>query len=185
MATPHVSGACALLWSMNPLLDVSEVKDILLNTVDPISALAGKCVSGGRLNLNNAVLETGTPWISFDIEQGQVDPNESSVQIQVTFDASSLSPGQYYAEILVISDDVAHPQITIPVSLTVLPDPLEITPEASFDPNGFEGGPFEPNSITYSLSNTGDTALEWSAQWQVSWLDVAPYSGVLEPGQGG
>lgn len=182
MATPHVAGACALLWSINPMLSVSEVKDILLNTVDPISGLAGKCVSGGRLNLNNAVLETSTPWISFDIEQGQIEP-DGFVEIQVTFDTVGLQPGQYHAEIMVISDDPVHPQVTIPVSLTVLPDPLKVTPETLFDPNGFEGGPFVPDTITYTLENTGQVDLDWSAQWQVDWLDVEPVSGILTPGQ--
>ncbi|GAG25399.1 unnamed protein product, partial [marine sediment metagenome] len=53
MATPHVAGACALLWSINPLLSHSEVKDTLLRTVD--KTLPGLCVSEGRLNLYNAV----------------------------------------------------------------------------------------------------------------------------------
>ena len=57
MATPHVAGACALAWSMNPTLSHLQVKDIILNTVDKLAALDGLCVSGGRLNLYNAVLE--------------------------------------------------------------------------------------------------------------------------------
>jgi hypothetical protein len=55
MATPHVAGACALLLSINPSLTYSQVKQILLSTVDPI--LPGLCVSGGRLNLFAAVLD--------------------------------------------------------------------------------------------------------------------------------
>lgn len=182
MATPHVSGACAMLWSVNPLLAVSEIKDLLLDSADPLPALTGKCVSGGRLNLGSAVLKTHTPWISFDIEQGQIDP-AASMPIQVTFSAAELSPGEYNAEIIINSDDAAHPQLTIPVSLVVLPDLLEITPENSFDPNGIEGGPFTPESMTYTLLNTAPDPLEWSVQWHVDWLDVEPAAGVLEAGQ--
>ena len=56
MATPHVSGAAALLWSHSPSLTMEEVKTVLMDTVDPIPALAGITVTGGRLNVNNALL---------------------------------------------------------------------------------------------------------------------------------
>jgi uncharacterized repeat protein (TIGR01451 family) len=57
MAAPHVAGACALVWGMNPALSYLEVKDILVQTVD--KTLTGLCVSEGRLNLYNAIVEAG------------------------------------------------------------------------------------------------------------------------------
>lgn len=67
MATPHVSGACALVWSQNPLLTASEVKNIIMTSVDPIPSLSDKCVSGGRLNIYKALqkVQVGA-YISFD-----------------------------------------------------------------------------------------------------------------------
>ncbi|WP_293147440.1 S8 family serine peptidase [Microcoleus sp. bin48.metabat.b7b8b9.023] len=65
MASPHVTGAAALLWSQNPTWTAQQVKDKLLQTTDPISALNGKTVSGGRLNINNA-LAASTPAPSND-----------------------------------------------------------------------------------------------------------------------
>jgi hypothetical protein len=56
-ATPHVSGACALMWSVRPSLSHLEVKQIILDTVDELEALDGLCVTGGRLNIYNAILE--------------------------------------------------------------------------------------------------------------------------------
>jgi parallel beta-helix repeat protein len=53
MAAPHVAGACALMWAANPSLTYSQVKNVLLATVD--TTLPGLCVSGGRLNLFNAI----------------------------------------------------------------------------------------------------------------------------------
>ncbi len=53
MAAPHVAGACALLWSVNPGLSYTKIKDALLSSVD--KTLPGLCVSGGRLNLAQAV----------------------------------------------------------------------------------------------------------------------------------
>lgn len=55
MATPYVSGAAALLWANNPVLTMSEVKNLLLNTADPIASMDGITVTGGRLNVNEAL----------------------------------------------------------------------------------------------------------------------------------
>jgi subtilisin family serine protease len=55
MATPHVSGAAALVWGANPSLTHDCVKGQILSTVDPLPALDGKTLTGGRLNLNNAL----------------------------------------------------------------------------------------------------------------------------------
>ncbi|AFY79638.1 subtilisin-like serine protease [Pleurocapsa sp. PCC 7327] len=61
MATPHVSGVASLLWSEDPNLSAQEVKELLLTTVDPLTVLEGKTVSGGRLNAFNALSELGPP----------------------------------------------------------------------------------------------------------------------------
>ena len=63
MATPHVAGMAALLKAVNPALTYSQIKSILISTVDPISSMTGKMVSGGRANIYKAVLQAqgGTP----------------------------------------------------------------------------------------------------------------------------
>jgi subtilisin family serine protease len=55
MAAPHVSGAAALLFSLQPSATVTAVREALLGSVDPVPALAGKTVTGGRLNAAAAV----------------------------------------------------------------------------------------------------------------------------------
>ncbi len=55
MAAPQVAGAVALLWSFNPNLTVAEVKNAILTSVDKIPAVEGKTVSGGRINVGNAL----------------------------------------------------------------------------------------------------------------------------------
>jgi len=54
MAAPHVSGAAALLWGAYPDASPVRVREALLAGADPVSSLAGKTVTGGRLNVNNA-----------------------------------------------------------------------------------------------------------------------------------
>ena len=54
MATPHVSGAAALLLS-RCTANTAAVKSLLLNNVDQIPALSGMTITGGRLNLGRAI----------------------------------------------------------------------------------------------------------------------------------
>ena len=73
MATPHVTGAAALLKAYDPALDYAQIKDRLLNTGDPISALSGKTVTGRRLNLHNALTNYSPPAPSPSPTALQVD----------------------------------------------------------------------------------------------------------------
>ncbi len=54
MAAPHVSGAAALVLSVCPQ-PVAALRQTILNNVDPDPALAGKTVTGGRLNIYRVV----------------------------------------------------------------------------------------------------------------------------------
>jgi subtilisin family serine protease len=51
MATPHVTGAAALLSAYNPSLSVASLKATLMNTVDVLPAWTGLVKSNGRLNI--------------------------------------------------------------------------------------------------------------------------------------
>ena len=68
MATPHVSGVAALALAVDPSLTVAQLKGRLLDHVDPISGLASRTVSGGRLNaatvVNSLVVADPTVAIS-------------------------------------------------------------------------------------------------------------------------
>ncbi|MDQ3191099.1 MAG: S8 family serine peptidase [Bacteroidota bacterium] len=67
MATPHVAGNIALMWAAacpdlmleyknNPGAVALMMKQFMLDNVDPISALQGITVSGGRLNAHKSLL---------------------------------------------------------------------------------------------------------------------------------
>jgi subtilisin family serine protease len=61
MAAPHVTGAAALLFSLNPSAAVAQVRAALVATVDPLGSLAGRTTSGGRIDAAAALDEIRPP----------------------------------------------------------------------------------------------------------------------------
>ncbi|PIR21812.1 MAG: hypothetical protein COV44_11360 [Deltaproteobacteria bacterium CG11_big_fil_rev_8_21_14_0_20_45_16] len=55
-AAPHVAGAALLVWGANPELTATQVKSILLASVDRLPDAENEVLSGGRLNTYRAVL---------------------------------------------------------------------------------------------------------------------------------
>lgn len=58
MATPHVSGIAALVWSHEPNLTNIELKNRILATARPIAGLKGKTRTGGLANAYYALTNT-------------------------------------------------------------------------------------------------------------------------------
>jgi subtilisin family serine protease len=88
MATPHVTGAAALYKAANPSADAAAIKSAILSAAVPTSSLAGKTVTGGRLNVSGFFGSTGgggsnqPPIANFTV---------SCTGLSCTFDASSSS----------------------------------------------------------------------------------------------
>lgn len=107
-ATPHVTGAIALLYSLpcdnfigdaltNPTACALRVRDVLLESVAPEPTLAYGTTTGGRLNVANAVrrvqdLCDGTPLGPLEILW--LRPNPVGDEIQVRLQAPSYSTYQ-------------------------------------------------------------------------------------------
>jgi len=66
-AAPHVAGVAALVLSANPNLSPSQLRNIILESVDAIPLFADHSVSGGRLNAYSAVRgATANRWTSIN-----------------------------------------------------------------------------------------------------------------------
>jgi subtilisin family serine protease len=55
MAAPYVSGAAALYWAHSPGSTLDQVRNGILQSVDPLPSLSGKTVTGGRLDVAKAL----------------------------------------------------------------------------------------------------------------------------------
>lgn len=65
-AAPLVSGTAALMLTVNPTLSASQIKTKIMENVDEIDFLNGKCVTGGRLNVYKSVLSAIPSYTQFD-----------------------------------------------------------------------------------------------------------------------
>ncbi|TRU34908.1 MAG: subtilase, partial [Microcystis aeruginosa Ma_MB_F_20061100_S20] len=90
MASPHVAGAAALLWSQNPTWTAQQVKNTLMNTGDPIAALAGKTVSGKRLNVFNALAAANLPSVTVSVSPASVQ-EDGTTNLVYTFTRTNLN----------------------------------------------------------------------------------------------
>jgi len=90
-------------------------------------------------------------WLSEDPTEGTIPGGECQV-VDVTFDSTGLAPGDYFAGLLIESNDPDTPEITIPVQLTVL-EPAAIT-GVTYTVNGLE--------VTFDVTATGEPLLTYA-----------------------
>jgi subtilisin family serine protease len=90
MATPHVTGAIALYAAANPGATAAQIRSALLSTATPTTSLAGRTVTGGRLNVS-AMLNI-RPGVNVNISDAAlVEGNSGTSQLQFTVSLSSAS----------------------------------------------------------------------------------------------
>ncbi|MBE0410772.1 MAG: carboxypeptidase regulatory-like domain-containing protein, partial [Anaerolineales bacterium] len=96
------------------------------------------------------------PWLSQDPTSGEVLPGECQ-EIQVTFDATDMEIGEYFAGLRILSNDPQISQVDIPVTMSVVEPPeydLELYPEEDAQ----SGDPGETVEYNLTLTNTGTSA---------------------------
>ena len=59
MAAPHVTGTVALLAAAKPGITVAAIRTAILSSTTPVTALVGKTVTGGRLDVRSAFVAAG------------------------------------------------------------------------------------------------------------------------------
>ena len=88
MATPHVAGVAALVYSRWPWLSHLSVKQLILDSIDDLPSLQGKVLTEGRLNANASLQGDDVPWISGLPISGALAPGES-ITVPVHFSGSA------------------------------------------------------------------------------------------------
>src|SRR5579875_787834 len=93
-AAPLVAAAAALLWSADPGLAYQQVKSDILSSAQKVPDLAGKCVTGARLDAQAAVALVSEPvqwsFSGFD----QISPDQAaSTSVSVSTQPGALPSG--------------------------------------------------------------------------------------------
>ena len=185
MATPLVAGAAAILLQANPTLAPAELAAVLAATAADLGPGGRDNQYGaGLVDLPAAVAElpaatatvvwarnlgavplliesitTAAAWLQPVPASGAVAPGDS-LRVIVSWDASGLTPGAYYADIVFVSNDPRH-TVLLPVTLivgqaTAVQDPPP-PPERELRiyPN-----PFNPQTtVRFELAAAGPVAL--------------------------
>ncbi len=98
MATPHVSGVCALIRSVSPNIPVSQLKTVLFNSADRIASMQGLVSSNGRLNAFFAIAEPDdvAPGAIDDLAPGEPTSNTMGISWTASGDDGEVGTASYY-----------------------------------------------------------------------------------------
>lgn len=130
------------------------------------------------------------PWLDLSPAGGLLDAGAyATVTVSINANANGLSAGIHQDSVTFTNDTNGSGDTSRPVSLTVdsTVGVLAVTPSVGLSSSGFEGGPFDPSSITYTLENVGATAIGYSVAKSAAWLSLnggdGPLAGSLAPAE--
>ena len=127
------------------------------------------------------------PWVTLTKAAGQVEPGSAvSVGAALNGGVRSLPPGEHTCTLTFRDDTNAAPART--ATLTVRVDPCGGAVAADAEVvTGPVGGPFEPVTVAFAITNAGEVPLSYAAYLApgCEWLDLDKTSGgPIEPGGG-
>jgi len=151
MATPHTTGVAALLKSANAALDWIALKNLLISSGDPITALSTNTVSGRRLNANNGLTCSGQTVLA------RLQPEKGKFGL--------ISMAGVSVNLAMLHINCADPNGTIDVTVTPGVDTITLydnglgTDQAAGD--GIYSGQYElPVEGTYTFDFPDDSQVE-------------------------
>ena len=125
------------------------------------------------------------PWLDLMPVSGTLNPGATTTVVAtLNAGAAGLVPGSFTDTVAFTNTTNGAGTTTRPVALTVLPaGELTVTPAVDFAATGPFGGPFTPGSHAYTLTNTGDAPLSWTATTtSAPWLNLSSSAGTLAAG---
>jgi subtilisin family serine protease len=171
MAAPHVTGAAALLFSLEPGATVTEVREALLEGVDAVPSLTGKTTSGGRLDIAKAM----------EVLKGESAPDEeppAAPQLESTVPASPANNNNPKIR----GTAEAGATIRIYAGTTCAGAPVAADSSAALNSPGI-AVTVPDNSISHFSATATDAALNKSpCSASITYTEVTPIVEELPPG---
>jgi len=132
--------------------------------------------------INWSLINTSS-WLNASIAGGVLVAGTSTNEvITIGTGADSMGIGTYTTS-LQFSNQASHVVQTLPFTLHIF-DALVVTQPGSFAANGPYGGPFNPASQTFSITNLASTSFNWSLINTSLWLNASTGGGTLAGGSG-
>ncbi len=125
-------------------------------------------------------------WVTLSKTNGTLAGKANdTVTISIAPSAANLQAGTYGGKVTFVNTTNHVGDTARKVGLTVNapqaePGALIVTPANGLTASGPVGGPFTPDNITYTVSNLGDTTIDWTAGTAApSWVTLSKTSGTL------
>jgi phosphatidylinositol-3-phosphatase len=123
-------------------------------------------------------------WLDLSATSGTLAAGASTnIDVSINANANSFLAGSY-SDTVSFATSNGSGNATRPVSLTVINPAaqLVVSPASAFGTGGPPGGPFNPISQTYAVSNSGGASMSWTANNTANWLTLSATSGTLASG---
>ena len=159
MATPHVAGAAALIFSINANAGHAEVKEAIMSSVDPVKAFDGKMLAAGRLNVAQSLGGVSSSWLSVSPNKGTVSAGSSS-NLNFTIDATELKAGKKEVIASFSTNDPKANTLEIPVEVTITGEPKIVLNQKTLDFGKVWVG--KEKTLGLEISNQGTDLLKVS-----------------------
>ncbi len=118
----NIAGALVLVAPEGPAIVVSPTTAAVTLTAGMSATRGIALTNAGDAELVWAALEVpGATWLAAAPLSGTLAP-AAGVEVLLTLDAGSLTPGLYRTTLLLVSNDAANPEVPVAVTLTVLPE---------------------------------------------------------------
>lgn len=178
-----IYGAEGLLATTASDCDQTGVFWGVFSDAEPISEIVITDTGSGGEIVDDIAFGAGyhydITWLSETPLSGML-PGGTCSTVEVSFDSTGLSVGDYLGIISFFNSDPDQPRINVPVTMTISLDPLIVV-----DPLLLETSllPDQTGSITFTITNDGFADLTVDISEGIAWLSLDESTGTLAPGE--
>jgi hypothetical protein len=132
----------------------------------------------GGVSTLNYTISSDAAWLTAAPTSGSSTGEHDTITPSVN--RGSLASGTYNGTLTVNAGGGGT--ATVAVTMQVQAGTLSVSPAGGLSSSGLVGGPFSPSSLSYTVSNPGNSSINWTASKTQSWVTLSKTSGTLAAG---